>query len=79
MGEKKTVRLGIDLTEEQRDRFKLLAIGNKTDMGTLVRGWIEDYIKQFENPAPKKKRPRVKPKKEGVNSAEATKTEDKTE
>lgn len=69
MDEKKPVRLGVNLPEELRDRFKKVAILNDTDMGTLVREWIEDYVSNYEKPRPQKKRIRVK-KKEGVNSAE---------
>lgn len=68
MSEKKMVRLGVNLPEELRERFKKVAILNDTDMGSLVRQWIEDYVSKYENPRPQKKR--IRRKKAGVNSAE---------
>lgn len=76
MDEKKAVRLGINLPEELREKFKKIAVLNDTDMGTLVRDFIEDYVSNYENPRPQKKR--IRRKKAGVNNAEA-KTENSAE
>jgi len=75
MSDKKMVRLGVNLPEELRDRFKKVAILNDTDMGSLVRQWIEDFVSKYENPRPQKKR--IRRKKAGVNSAEVKEADSK--
>ncbi len=75
MADKKTVRLGVNLPEDLRDRFKKISILNDTEMGALVREWIEEYVSSYENPRPQKKR--IRRKKAGVeNGEENTKTKD---
>lgn len=75
MADKKTVRLGVNLPEDLRDRFKKIAVLNDTDMGALIREWIEEYVSDYAKPKPQKKR--IRRKKAGVeNGEENTKTKD---
>jgi len=40
----KTKRLGVDIPESYYEAFFLKARINKTDMSTLIRQWIKDYL-----------------------------------
>lgn len=64
----KTVQLIIKVPQELRDSFKKLAMLNDTTMADEIRGFMEDYVNQYQAPTARKK-----PKKkagEGIGGAE---------
>lgn len=68
MGEEKTVQLMIKVPKDLREKFKKIAMLNDTTMADVLREHMEEYVSQFENPRPQKKR--IRRKKAGVNSVE---------